>query len=37
MIIKLFVSKADRYQILDSQFLDEFAFRILEKVKEEIF
>jgi len=31
------ISKADRYQILDSQFLDEFAFRILEKVKEEIF
>jgi len=31
------ISKADRYQILDSHFLDEFAFRILEKVKEEIF
>jgi hypothetical protein len=30
------VSKADRYQILDSQFLDDFAFRILEKVKQEV-
>lgn len=30
------VSKADRYQILDSQFLDNFAFRILEKVKQEV-
>ena len=30
------VSKADRYQILDSQFLDDFAFRILKKVKQEV-
>lgn len=29
------ISKADRYQIIDSQFLDGFAFRILEKVKKE--
>jgi hypothetical protein len=30
------VSKADRYQIIDSQFLDDFAFKILEKVKKEV-
>ena len=30
------ISMADRYQILDTQFLDDFAFRILEKVKEEV-
>lgn len=29
------ISKADRYQIIDSQFLDDFAFKILEKVKNE--
>ena len=28
------ISKADRYQIIDSYFLDGFAFRILEKVNE---
>jgi DNA-binding transcriptional ArsR family regulator len=31
------ISKADRYQIIDSQFLDDFAFKILDKVKKEIF
>jgi DNA-binding transcriptional ArsR family regulator len=30
------ISKADRYQIIDSQFLDDFAFKILEKVKIEV-
>jgi hypothetical protein len=30
------ISKADRYQIIDSQFLDDFAFKILEKVKNEV-
>jgi len=30
------ISKADRYQIIDSQFLDDFAFKILEKVKKEV-
>ena len=30
------ISKADRYQIIDSQFLDDFAFKILEKVKLEV-
>jgi hypothetical protein len=30
------VSKADRYQIIDSQFLDDFAFKILVKVKKEV-
>ena len=29
------ISQADRYQIIDSQFLDDFAFKILEKVKKE--
>ena len=31
------ISKADRYQIIDSQFLDDFAFKILDKVKKEFF
>jgi DNA-binding transcriptional ArsR family regulator len=31
------ISKADRYQIIDSQFLDDFALKILDKVKKEIF
>ncbi len=30
------ISKADRYQIIDSSFLDNFAFRIVEKVKNEV-
>jgi len=30
------ISMANRYQILDSQFLDDFAFRIIEKVKKEV-
>jgi DNA-binding IscR family transcriptional regulator len=30
------ISKADRYQIIDSQFLDDFAFKILDKVKREV-
>jgi DNA-binding IscR family transcriptional regulator len=30
------ISKADRYQIIDSQFLDDFAFKILDKVKGEV-
>lgn len=30
------ISKADRYQIIDSSFLDSFAFRILKKVKKEV-
>jgi hypothetical protein len=30
------ISKTDRYQIIDSSFLDNFAFRIVEKVKNEV-
>ena len=30
------ISKADRYQIIDSKFLDDFAYKILNRVKEEV-